>query len=583
MSRFKSHAALSKRKPTPHAGLSRPSLIRALKAEQGRVDGVEARSKLRRAKAAKARRSEQTELETLRTEIRLQRDQLAEHRRLLEETQSQYVDLFDFAPVGHLTLDERANILDINLAACSIFGRDREHFLGRPLAALVSRDDSRAFFGFMHKCRSSGQMQSRAFGFRSHGRTFQCYMWMQHVVRDHTFRAAAVDLTQQIGLENDRRLAREGERLAKATSEAKDEFIAMLSHELRTPLTPIVAAASLLCRRQDLPSDVIEQVRTIRRNAELEARLIDDLLDITRIRQNKLMLNPSAIDAHGVLSDTLEAFQEQIVSKALQVRLSLIAARHHVFADPVRLRQVFANLIDNAVKFTPPGGEIGVYSRCDEEQIAIAVRDSGVGMAPAVLEHLFTPFEKVPDDSRQLGGLGLGLAITKRLVDAQSGSIRATSEGRECGSLFEVSFPTVAAPQGGTGQASPPPQRAIAEKRPMTILIVEDHRDSAEMLAVLLSGEGHHVKIAANVRAALQVAHEGIDLIISDIALPDGTGLDLLRTLKAERPISGIALSGYGGAEIEKKSRQAGFSEHLVKPVNFERLIAVVNRVAQHV
>ena len=356
---------------------------------------------------------------------------------------------------------------------------------------------------------------------------------------------------------------------AERASAAKDKFLAMLSHELRTPLTPVLASVATLEKEDNLPSAMQESLQLIRRNVELEARLIDDLLDLTRISKGKVQLSFEIVDAHTLLRNALEICQSDIAEKKLELRTELNATQVHLRADPARLQQIFWNLIKNAVKFTPNQGKLVIRSRNDTTgQFQFEVEDSGCGIQGDALPNIFHAFEQ--GGRTQLGGLGLGLAISKALVEAHQGSITALSEGRDRGAKFTAIFPTCL-PDPIEASVSPP--ESATKRKSFRLLLVEDHEDTNISLTRMLRRRGYEVHPAHDVRTALDLAAANdFDVLVSDIGLPDGTGTDLFRTLRAQRQIFGIALSGYGMEEDICRSRDVGFSHHLVKPVDLNKL-----------
>jgi PAS domain S-box-containing protein len=390
----------------------------------------------------------------------------------------------------------------------------------------------------------------------------------------------AVDISDRKRGEMERGELLEKERAARADAEkasrAKDTFLAVLSHELRTPLTPVLLTLSLLERRDDLPKEVRGDVDTIKRNVELEARLIDDLLDLTRISRGKLQLQYQVTDVHLLLSRAVEITYRD---DGVNVKMELKAQRHHVRADPARLHQVFWNLLSNAHKFTPTGGWIHVRTRdVLPNGVVVEVTDSGAGIEAELLPKLFAAFEQGDAAmERRAGGLGLGLAISKALVEAHAGTLTATSAGKGYGATFTVSLGTVPAPVAPKeGTAPQPAGRAQA----LRVLLVEDHEQTQKIMARLLTKMGHQPAAAQSVRTALDlVARQKFDLVISDLGLPDGSGHELMRALRDRYGMRGIALSGYGMEEDVKRSHDAGFDQHLIKPVDLDRLEMAIRQV----
>ncbi len=362
----------------------------------------------------------------------------------------------------------------------------------------------------------------------------------------------------------------------ETANRTKDKFLAMLSHELRTPLTPVIAALDMLETDATQSEESKASLAMIRRNVELESQLIADLLDLTRIAKDKLELKFDSIDAHEAILNVVEICRAEANAKNLHVYPDLRAGAHHVSADAAKFQQIIWNLLKNAIKFTGEDGEITISSANPAPQtLVITVRDTGIGVEPDIMERIFDPFEQGEVSfQRRFGGLGLGLAISKSLAQAHGATLLARSEGRNRGAAFLLTMKTVPAQQRLVKPAAAP-----LETRTLRILLVDDHQDTCTALERLLVRRGHLVAAAHNVRSAMEAAvRNQFDLLISDIALPDGTGMDLMMQLRAIRGIPGIAISGFGNNGDIEKSLQAGFSEHLVKPVKFEKLQAAMER-----
>lgn len=380
--------------------------------------------------------------------------------------------------------------------------------------------------------------------------------------------------------------AEQAKAVAEDANRAKDHFLAVLSHELRTPLTPVVASLSMMKDDPRLDADTHENLEMIRRNIELEARLIDDLLDMTRITRGKIELNRRPVALCTVIGHAVEVCKPDIEARQLHFGVDIgPSAPYFIHADATRLQQVFWNLLKNAIKFTPQDGCVGIRCRPDGDgQVVVEVNDSGAGIEPEALERIFDAFEQAERSiTRQFGGLGLGLAISKALVEMHGGSIEAYSEGKGKGATFRLRLPTIPAmpdqlPKRDVGRkhgAATPSLAGQTSRRRLRILLVEDHGDTARIMKRLLMAEGHEVQAAGDVATALGlVGNEGqFDLLISDLGLPDGSGLDLMRAVRGRGlPLPGIALSGYGQEEDVRRSKDAGFTLHLTKPVEFQRL-----------
>lgn len=382
------------------------------------------------------------------------------------------------------------------------------------------------------------------------------------------------DVTERVRAEEALNHAKEA---AEAANRAKDQFIAVLSHELRTPLTPVLATVSALEEQGDLPPDLQTDVELIRRNVELEARLIDDLLDVTKISRGQIELRLESVDVHLVLRTVLEICQQDIESKRINISLGLHAGLHQVLADPTRLRQVFWNLIKNAVEFTPEGGEINLRTTNVDRRLRIEIKDTGAGIRPELLPKIFNAFERGDrPSSRRFGGLGLGLSIAKTVTDMHHGTLVAFSEGRGKGSTFTVELPVIRTP---AEPAPPAVSKLVTGKTSAKILLVDDHPDTLRTMSRLLNKWGYTVVCGDCVQAALALAaREHFDLLISDLGLPDGSGLEIMRRLKERQDLHGIAFSGYGTDEDVRQSREAGFDVHLIKPVSFQTLREAIQR-----
>lgn len=375
-------------------------------------------------------------------------------------------------------------------------------------------------------------------------------------------------------------------RLAKEVAEranlAKDSFLATLSHELRTPLTPALMSIVALEHEESLPLSVRSELTMIRRNIELETRLIDDLLDLTRIAHGKLELHLSPIDLHAVLSRAVEVCKAHFDAKQQRFSLKLGAENTWTMGDPVRIQQVLWNLLRNAVKFTPNGGSITVETKNPSSKVLeLIVRDSGIGFDPAVGQKLFQAFEQSGRGiTQQFGGLGLGLAISRSIVEAHGGHIHAKSSGTNKGAALTVALPlhTVPDSEHRSGSESKGQKPSTGHE----ILIVEDHGDTRATLQRLLERVGHKVTAAHSAEDALTLASASrFDLVISDLGLPDMPGNELMILLRDKYKLPGIAVSGYGMEEDVSSSREAGFIHHLTKPIRIERLKELITTILE--
>src|SRR5256886_517815 len=327
--------------------------------------------------------------------------------------------------------------------------------------------------------------------------------------------------------------------VVETANRTKDQFLAMLSHELRTPLTPVISAFEALETEPARTEETKASLAMIRRNVELETQLIDDLLDFTRIAKDKLQLRFAPVDAHVAISDVVEMCRAEAESRKLQVHLNLRANTHYVAADAAKFQQIIWNLLKNATKFTPEEGEIAISSlNPSPEVLTISVRDTGIGIDPEVMRRIFDPFEQGNRSfERRFGGLGLGLTISKSLAQAHGGTLTVQSDGPDRGSTFLLSMQT---PSAAREVTDPRKISSEASQQGLKILVGDDHQDTCAALEKLLVRRGHLVAATHNVRSALEAATRNkFDLLISDIALPDGSGMDLMMQLRAISKIPG--------------------------------------------
>jgi len=381
------------------------------------------------------------------------------------------------------------------------------------------------------------------------------------------------------------KLAREK---AESANRAKDYFLASLSHELRTPLNPILLLASDGSENADFPPEIRTYFQTIRKNIELEARLIDDLLDITRITHGKLSLHLNVVDVKMVLEEAIRYVRPELDEKLIDLQFHFVSPSRHFQGDDARLHQVFWNVLKNAVKFTPPRGTITISAQLVENYLRISVTDTGIGINPAELGQIFDAFSQgdpAKNVGHRFGGLGLGLAIARKLVEMHNGRIAATSEGPGKGATFTIELPAVKPAKSSLPilasslETSSP--RAI--KPAICVLLVEDHEPTRMALSHLLSRRGFKVVSVSNAAEARNaVTKEKIGLVISDIGLPAENGNELMKHLSISFGLKGIALTGYGMEEDIEKCRVSGFGAHLVKPVNIHALENALALVLNH-
>lgn len=378
----------------------------------------------------------------------------------------------------------------------------------------------------------------------------------------------------------DRLAAEAAKQRAEEAANTKDNFLAALSHELRTPLTPALLLSTELAGNATLPPEVRNDLDVIVKSVTLEARLIDDLLDLTRITSGKMSLDIRPLDAHAALLQTEEIVKPDAHKRKITIVMELYAEQHSIEGDAVRMQQIFWNVLKNAVKFTPQGGTVTVRTSNPPENpqsLFIEIADTGIGIEPVMLAKVFDAFtQEKHEEGHRFGGLGLGLAITKSLVEAQGGKISVASEGRGRGSVFSIEMPLEKIRAEVDGRTFPSVNAAspfVARR----ILLVEDHDTTRNAITRLLTKRGHEVTPCGSIAEAREAAKPHHDLLISDLGLPDGDGHSLMAALRAEHGLPGIALSGYGMESDINLSMQSGFFAHLIKPVDIgslENLIA---------
>lgn len=446
----------------------------------------------------------QPEIERLRLieeRLRLENEHLLETQRSLEDAREYYADLSDSSPSAWLSLDERGCVRDANRAALALINLPQSQLTGVALTVLAVAE---------HRGRVLAHLEA------SGSCTSACEVTLQKrdgvpvPVRLTTRRAGSPSLgytSWVIDLREPRALLAEHERLAsierelRAANAAKDQFIAMLSHELRTPLTPVLAVASAFVDLPELAPELRSAFAIVQRNVKIEAQLIDDLLDAARIAHGKMHVEKQPMDIHVAIHEALETLLEDVERKRLTLTVELSAERSYAQADSTRMKQVFWNLLRNAIKFTPEDGGIAFRTWNNDGKLLIEVSDTGRGIADSELNAVFEPFKQAPDDApTSLRGLGLGLPICKGLLEQHGARIFAASPGLGKGSRFVIELTTIdEAPVHRSRLSSAPPPPGPKPR----LLLVEDHEDTAEVMRLLLVRDGFEVQVAESVHSAL--------------------------------------------------------------------------------
>ena len=394
-------------------------------------------------------------------------------------------------------------------------------------------------------------------------------------------RDSAGSIVQWFGTDTDITPLEAAREELRASNRRKDEFLAMLAHELRNPLAPIGTAAELLklgARDEDRVRQISE---VIGRQVAHMSRLVDDLLDVSRVTRGLIELDKETLDVAGLIADAIEQTQSLIEGRQHHLTVQAPNEAVYVAGDRTRLIQVFSNLLNNAGKYTPPGGHIVLRLQATESALEVSVADDGTGIDADLLPHvfeLFTQGERSPDRSQ--GGLGLGLPLVKSLVELHGGSVGVRSEGRGKGSCFTVRLARAAAPESSL---SSPDDQGEGQTGGKVLMIVDDNVDAAEMLTLLLEASGHRVLVAHTAVEALAIVREARPVaLFLDIGLPDIDGYELARRLR-EIPQTAasllVAVTGYGHSSDKERALQAGFDHHLVKPVRLSSVLDVLATV----
>ncbi|HJU21706.1 MAG TPA: ATP-binding protein [Casimicrobiaceae bacterium] len=354
----------------------------------------------------------------------------------------------------------------------------------------------------------------------------------------------------------------------------KDEFLAMLSHELRNPLAPIRTAVDLLAAANDNPGILAQARGILSRQVGHMVALVDDLLDVARITRGSISLDRKAVDLSEIVQNAIELSRSEIESAQHRLDLRIADEGVKVYADIVRMAQVVANLLNNAARYTPPGGEIRVEAGRDGGFATIAVRDNGIGISPEMLPRMFELFTQGTTGNRPArGGLGIGLSLARALVELHGGTLEGRSEGEGRGSEFVVRVRAFDGPDA----AITLPRREAAPRAPRRILVVDDNVDAADSLSLLLQQMGHDVHIAYDAKSALDEAHAcRPEIVLLDLSLPGADGCSLARQLRGgcvnDTGLRIIAVTGHGREEDRRRTREANFDAHLVKPVAVDAL-----------
>ncbi len=506
----------------------------------------------------------------------------------IRESEARYRSLFEVAVYGVLTIDERGIIESANPAAERLFGYSSSEMIGRNVSMLMPEPYQGEHDSYLQNYLRTGVRKiigigREVVGRRKDGSIFPVDLAVSEFALGacRHFTGMVSDVTERKRLEQE--LQQLVEKMAQA-DRRKDEFLATLAHELRNPLAPIRNALELLRARPDSHT-LIEQARTMmERQVRQLVRLVDDLLDISRITQGKVQLRKQRVELAAVVQSAVEAARPLIEARGHELTATLPPEPIYLDADPTRLAQVFANLLNNAAKYSERGGRIWLTAERRGGEVTVSVRDTGIGIAAEHLPRIFEMFSQIePALERSQGGLGIGLALVRGLVELHGGTIEAHSAGSGKGSEFFVRLPAIEAHAELT-QEPPEADQEIRTVRPMRILVVDDNRDAADSLAVMLRMTGHKTETAYDGLEAVQAAATfRPQVVLLDIGLPKMSGYEAARHIRAQpcgKDMALIALTGWGQEEDKRRAFEAGFDHHLTKPVAadvLEKLLALMN------
>jgi len=500
------------------------------------------------------------------------------HEAALRESEERFrllvESVVDYAIV---TLDQDGIITSWNHGAERINGYSAQQILGRHFSRLYPGEDISANKPWrqLAQARERGRVNDESWRIRRDGTQY----WANNVIatlpagegRKRIFYMVTQDLSQR----------RHAETLAD-TAQRMHEFIAMLAHELRNPLAPIRNAVALMARRK-IEDPLIESMRqTIDRQSQNLTRIVDELLDVNRVARGQFTIERQAIDLRDVLARAVETSRPLIDNHGHHLHLSVADHPIECFGDPMRLAQVVINILNNAAKYTPDGGDIWLSAERQGGSVELRVRDNGRGIERDLIDRVFDLFMQVdPNAGSALGGLGVGLALVRRIVELHGGSVQAVSDGLGKGTEFIVRLPLSVRPADGVPADADPAQERTT--RPLRVLVIDDNVDAANSLCLLLQSMGHTVRAVYDGPSGIAMAQEfSPEVVMLDIGMPVMSGYDVARALRASSARYVIvAVTGWGHEAAKRQSREAGFDHHLVKPVSEAQLAAVLDTITR--
>jgi PAS domain S-box-containing protein len=530
---------------------------------------------------------------------------VTERKRAEEElrvSQAQLTNMIGSAMDAIITIDANQRVMIFNAAAEKMFCCPAHEAIGQSIDRFIPerfhaahRGHIRAFEETGVTDRSMGALGA-LFGFRADGHEFpiEASISQIEVKGEKLFTVILRDITERKRAEHEHEQLLSSEHAARTEAElanrTKDEFLATVSHELRTPLNAMVGWARML-RAGKLDEDKVNHaIEIIDRNAKAQAKLIEDILDVSRIVAGKVRLDPLPVELRQIIEAAVDSIRPAADSKQVQLKLDLDSAMGMVSGDPARLQQVVWNLLSNAIKFTPNDGQVEIQLKEIGANVQISVSDTGEGIMAEFLPHIFDRFRQADSSTtRKHGGLGLGLAIVRHLVELHHGTVDAYSAGQRQGARFTVTLPIMRVhmkePVEHYGLGDSERKQSKVALNGLRILYVEDDVDSRQALAAVLMQYDAEVRTVATVHEALGLlTNWRPDLLISDIGLPDEDGYDLIRKVRARQPEDGgtipaIALTGYAGVSEHELALSAGYQKYLVKPIKPENLAEIIGTI----
>jgi PAS domain S-box-containing protein len=491
-----------------------------------------------------------------------------------------YRELFDFAPIGYAILDGDGTIKEINRVGEQLLGRAASSLVGEPFAHALSREDLAEFLNLLERAKMTDKGEDCEIGLSgsqeapsTDGRRRCFRLTARFLVRTNTAFLITFDDITQRKLHEERLI--QTERALREVDGNKNEFLSALSHELRNPLSAIRMSLTALRKAEPVGEKAAKAHAILERQVTHLTRLVDDLLDLTRISRGKIELKRQKIELSDLIGRAIEDQRPSFEAAGIHLAIRFEPGAFWVDADPARVVQIVSNLLGNALKFTMPGGKVVVALRDENEQAMLSVSDSGVGIAPDVVPHVFERFVQAPQTSeRRLGGLGLGLAVVKGLIELHGGTVRIASEGVGRGTEVALTFPLETAPP------APPSSAATPASTRRRVLVIDDNTDTAESLKEALALCGHDVMVAYDGPSGLSTAATFLpEVILCDIGLPGMDGNDVAKAIRTDACFNGIvlvAVSGYSQPTDRERSVAAGFDRHVAKPPSLETLLRII-------